>query len=205
MVEAVVFDIGNVLIEWQPERHFDSLMAPARRQALFAEADLETMNAAIDLGAPFRETVYDWAERHPAWRAEIRRWHDDWLAMASPAIARSVQLMAALRKRGVAVFALSNFGTDTFTLACRHYPFLRGFDRVFLSGELRLAKPDPRIYAALQEAAGLRGDQLLFADDRAENIAAAAALGWKTHHFLHPEGWAARLVAERLLDPEEAA
>ncbi len=209
MARAVIFDIGNVLIEWRPERHYDRVMPRERREALFAEVDLHAMNAAVDLGKPFRETVYDFAERHPKWRDEIRLWHDDWIRMASPEIGRSVRLLRALRARGVPVFALSNFGIGTFEMAEAEYPFLREFDRAFVSGHLGLAKPDPAIYELVERETGFSGADLLFADDREDNIAAAAARGWKTFTFPLDSArganeWVARLVAEGLLSPAEA-
>ena len=94
--EAVVFDIGNVLIEWQPERFYDRIMAPADRARMFAEIDLHAMNEAIDKGAPFRETIYATAARHPEWEDKIRLWHDNWIEMASPVIPHSVRLLRAL-------------------------------------------------------------------------------------------------------------
>lgn len=209
MVKAVVFDIGNVLIEWRPERHYDRIMSPEDRKALFAEVDLHAMNAEVDLGKPFRQTVYDFAERHPKWRDQIRRWHDDWIHMASPEIPQSVRLLRALRAKGIPVYALSNFGIGTFELAEMAYPFLKDFDMAFVSGYLGLAKPDPAIYACLEDKTGYSGADLLFADDRADNIAAATARGWQTYLFPlasaeGAQGFAARLVSEGLLSEAEA-
>lgn len=204
MIEAVIFDIGNVLIEWQPERHYDRLMPRARREAMFAEVDLHGMNDVIDRGGPFRETVEAWAARTPQWREEILRWHDDWIEMASPVIERSLRLMRALQAKQIPVFSLTNFGIETFDHACTHYPFLRAFDRPFISGHLGVIKPEARIYEIVEEVSGLAGHQLLFTDDRADNIAAAHLRGWKTHLFEGPAGWAARLVAEGLLSEAEA-
>lgn len=204
MVEAVIFDIGNVLIEWQPERHYDRIMPRAEREAMFAEIDLHGMNDVIDRGGPFRDTVQAWAEKYPRWREAILRWHDDWLEMASPEIPQSVRLLRALRAKGVPVFSLTNFGIDTFALAQDHYPFLREFDRGFVSGHLGIAKPDPAIYERVEAETGLSGAQILFTDDRADNIATAHTRGWKTHQFEDPAGWAARLVAEGLLSEREA-
>ncbi|MGO4853955.1 HAD-IA family hydrolase [Phaeovulum sp. W22_SRMD_FR3] len=204
MIEAVIFDIGNVLIEWQPERHYDSIMPRARREAMFAAVDLHAMNDAIDRGAPFRETIYAEAEKHPEWREEIRRWHDDWIHMASPAIPHSVRLLRALRARGVPVFALTNFGIESFAYAQTQYDFLSEFDRAYVSGQMAVIKPDAEIYARVEADCGIAPGGLLFADDRADNIAAAAARGWQTHLFTAPDGWAARLIAEGLLSEEEA-
>ena len=203
--EAVVFDIGNVLIEWQPERFFDSVIGEARRKAMFAAVDLHGMNDRVDRGETFREVITETARATPDWQEEIMLWHDRWLEMASPEIPRSVRLMAALQARGIPVFSLTNFGIQTYALAETRYPFLSRFDRDFISGHLGVIKPDPAIYEALERGSGLSGPALLFTDDRAENIAAADARGWQTHHFQGPDGWADRLVSAGLLTEQEAA
>ncbi|MCT8159054.1 HAD family hydrolase [Pseudoruegeria sp. SHC-113] len=202
--QAVVFDIGNVLIEWQPERHYDAIVGEARRKEMFAAVDLHAMNDRVDLGENFHDTVMDCAKAYPEFAEDIRRWHDDWLHMASPAIPHSVALLRALRKAGVPVFALSNFGVETFALAEVEYPFLQEFDRRYISGHMRLAKPGPEIYAALEADSGVAPEALLFADDRADNIAAAKARGWQTHLFTGPQGWARALVETGLLTDAEA-
>jgi len=203
--QAVVFDIGNVLIEWDPGKLYDPLIGPDRRAQLFAEVDLDGMNLDVDRGEPFRDTIYAKAEAHPEWRDEVRVWHDRWIEMATPEIPHSVRLLRALRSKGVPVFALSNFGVDSFRLACSHYPFLEEFDQSYISGHLRTIKPDPEIYEHLERGSGLSGASLLFADDRADNIATAEARGWRGHLFDGPQGWADRLVAEGLLTESEAA
>ncbi|TYB88623.1 HAD family phosphatase [Oceaniovalibus sp. ACAM 378] len=203
-VNAVIFDIGNVLIEWNPERHFDGTIGPDRRKRLFAEVDLHAMNLSVDRGAPFRDSVMALADRHPEWAAEIRDWHDSWIHMVSPEMPHSVHLLRALRAKGIPVFALSNFGIDTFDLAATHYPFFHEFDRRYVSGHLKMLKPEPEIFAHVESDCGLAPETLLFTDDVAENIAGAAARGWATHLFTHPLGWADRLVAEGLLTQSEA-
>ncbi|TNJ41398.1 HAD family phosphatase [Phaeobacter sp. B1627] len=203
-ITAVVFDIGRVLIEWEPERFYDNLIGEARRKALFAEVDLHGSNLDVDRGAPFRETIYTLADQHPDWSDEIRHWHDSWIQMASPGIPHSARLLRALRAKGVPVYALTNFGAETFVIAQTTYPFLREFDQTFVSAHLRCIKPDAEIYSELEAGTGRRPDELLFTDDKPENITAAAVRGWKTHLFDKPDTWAARLVAEGLLTEEEA-
>ncbi|WP_226779844.1 HAD family hydrolase [Oceaniglobus trochenteri] len=204
-VNAVIFDIGNVLIEWQPERYYDRTIGEARRKALFAEVDLHAMNDLVDRGEDFRTTIYDMADATPAWADEIRAWHDNWIELAQPAIPHSVKLLRALRARGVPVFALTNFGDGTFDYAATVYDFLNEFDRPYVSGRMKVIKPDPKIYEMVEQDCGFAPETLLFADDRADNIAAAQARGWQGHLFTGPQGWADRLVAEGLLTPEEAA
>ena len=203
-VEAVIFDIGNVLIEWNPERFYDTVMPRAERERMFTEVDLHGMNDAIDRGALFRETIYDWADRHPAWSEKIRLWYDRWIDMAAPVIGHSVKLQRALRAKGVPVFALTNFGRHSFEYALTQYDFLAEFDRAYVSGHMEVTKPDPRIFAMVEADCAIPPARLLFTDDRADNIAVAEARSWRTHRFDGPEGWAARLVAEGLLTAEEA-
>lgn len=203
-IDAVVFDIGNVLTCWQPEAFYDRVIGETRRRALFAAVDLHRMNDDIDAGALFRETIYDWADRHPDWGPEIRMWHDRWIELASPRIEGSIALLRALRAKGVPVFALTNFGVNSYAAAVPLLDFLGEFDREYVSGRMGVIKPDPRIYAMVEADCGIAPERLIFTDDRADNIAAAAARGWLTHHFTGWQGWAQRLVAEGLLTTEEA-
>lgn len=202
--EAVVFDIGNVLLEWQPERFYDREIGAERRARLFAEVDLLGMNEGVDLGDPFAESVEALARAHPDWGPEIRMWRDRWFEIAHPPIDGSIRLLRALRARGVPVLALTNFGRETFDAAVERLPFLAEFDRAWVSGRMGVMKPDPAIYAALEADSGVEPGRLIFTDDRADNIAAAAARGWQTHLFDGWEGWAARLVDAGLLDKAEA-
>ncbi len=202
--QAVIFDIGNVLTCWQPEAFYDRVIGETRRRALFAEVDLHGMNEAVDAGALFRETIYDWADRHPGWAPEIRMWYDRWIELATPRIEGSIALQRALRAKGVPVFALTNFGKYSFEEALPKLDFLAEFDRAYVSGRMGVTKPDPRIYQMVEEDCGLPPESLLFTDDRADNITAAARRGWRTHQFETWQGWAARLVAEGLLTKAEA-
>ncbi len=202
--QAVIFDIGNVLTRWQPEAFYDRVIGEERRRALFAEVDLHRMNDIVDEGALFRETIYDWADRHPHWQAEIRLWYDRWIELASPRIDGAIALQRALRAKGVPVFALTNFGKYSFEEALPKMDFLTDFDRLYVSGRMGVIKPDPRIYEMVEDDCGLPPASLLFTDDRADNITAAARRGWRTHQFESWQGWAARLVAEGLLTTKEA-
>ena len=204
MIEAVIFDIGNVLTRWQPEAFYDRVIGEDRRRALFGAVDLHRMNDDIDEGALFRETIYDWAARHPEWGQEVRMWHDRWIELASPRIEGSIALLRALRRKAVPVFALTNFGVNSYAAAVPLLDFLSEFDREYVSGRMGVIKPNPRIYEMVEQDCGIAPDRLIFTDDRADNIAAAAARGWQVHQFDGWEGWARRLVDEGLLSAQEA-
>ena len=203
--QAVIFDIGNVLLEWQPERFYDRVIGPARRRTLFAEVDLLDMNLEVDAGAPFKATIYDRADRYPEWGPEIRLWHDRWIEIAHPVIDRSVRLLRALKTCGVPVFALTNFGDESFAYAQTQFDFLREFDREYVSGRLKCLKPEALIYQAVEDDCGIAPAALLFTDDKPENIAAAAERGWQTHLFTTPDHFADLLVATGLLTKALAA
>ncbi|MEP5194363.1 MAG: HAD-IA family hydrolase [Roseobacter sp.] len=203
--EAVIFDIGNVLIEWQPERFYDAEIGEERRRTMFEAVDLHWMNERVDRGENFTDTIYATAEEYPVWRDEIRMWHDRWIELATPVIDHSVRLKQALQAKGIPVFSLTNFGIQSYAYAATHYPFLNTFDLDFISGHLAVTKPDPAIYQIVEEKSGLSGASILFADDRTDNISAAQALNWQTHLFEGPQGWADRLVSAGLLSESEAA
>lgn len=202
--KAVIFDIGNVLIEWQPERFFDSVIGAHRRRDFFAAIDLHAMNDRVDLGETFHDVIAETARDHPDWHAELMVWRDRWLDMAAPAIPHSVRLMRALQANGTPVFSLTNFGIQTYALAATQYDFLNQFDRDYISGHLGVIKPDTAIYKVVEDSCGAPPNALLFADDRRDNIEAAAARGWQVHHFDGPAGWAKRLVNEGLLSETQA-
>jgi 2-haloacid dehalogenase len=201
---AVVFDIGNVLVTWAPERLYDQLLPRAEREALFERAGLHAMNDRVDRGAPWKETVYAKAEEFPEYRDVIRAWHDRWIEMASPLIPHSWHLLRQLKAAGVPVFALTNFGRESFDYALGVYPELAEFDRSYVSGRMGVIKPEAAIYEMVEADCGLKGSELFFTDDRAENIEAAVARGWQAHRFTEPAGLAAELVRLGLLGPEAA-
>ncbi|KEJ90468.1 HAD-IA family hydrolase [Sulfitobacter donghicola] len=202
--KAVVFDIGNVLIEWQPERFYDAQIGEERRRAMFAEIDLHGMNDRVDTGENFTKVIRETAAIYPHWADEIMLWHDNWIEMAAPAIPHSERLMDALQAKGIPVFSLTNFGVETMVIARKKYGFLHKFDRDFISGHMQVIKPAARIYELLEEGTGLSGPELLFTDDRHDNINAAKDRNWQTHLFEYPQGWADKLVASGLLTEQEA-
>jgi 2-haloacid dehalogenase len=199
MIEAVVFDLGNVVVEWNPEAYYDIRIGRAAREAMFAETDIHAVNLQIDEGAPFRETIYALADRFPHWAEHVRQWHDDQMAMTQPVIHGTLDLIGRLKARGVPVFALSNWGDESFDRAVAHYPFLGAFDRLYVSGKLKMKKPDPAIYAYLEADCGVAPGRLLFTDDRTENIRAAAERGWQVHLFDGPDGLGRRLADDGLV------
>lgn len=198
--EAVVFDIGNVLITWHPEMLYDTLMTPDERRAMFATVDLHQMNDKIDHGENWRDTVYETADSYPDYSDMIRLWYDRWSEMATPLINGSWDILRRLRQQSTPVFALSNFGIESFAFAETLYPELTEFDMRFISGHMGVTKPAQRIYEMLEAETGLSGAQLFFADDRQDNIDAAEKLDWQGHVFTSPENLELQLIRLGLLE-----
>jgi 2-haloacid dehalogenase len=204
MVQAVLFDIGNVLVGWNPYAVYDDLIGVERRKAFFEAVPMFKENERIDMGDPFSDVVASIAERYPDWHPEIEIWQTKWADMVSPVIDHSVRLLRALRAKGVPVFALSNFGDQTFDMAQERYPFLTEFDRAYVSGRLKMIKPYPDIYAHVEQDCGIAPADLLFTDDLPANIETARSRGWQTHLFQGPQGWAECLVRHGILSQEDA-
>lgn len=203
-VQAVVFDIGNVLIKWQPERFYDRIIGSDARKRLFAAVDLHAMNQEIDRGQDFYQTIHQTSLEHPDFADAIMMWHNRWNDIAAPVIESSLALAMALKSRGHAIFILSNIGQKPFDLAKQHNPRLAAFDRIYISGALGVVKPDPEIYQKVEDDSGIPPAALLFTDDRAENLKVAAARGWQTHLFQSADTLARALVKRGLLSDAEA-
>jgi 2-haloacid dehalogenase len=184
---AVVFDVGNVLVEWDPRRLYRKLSDDSERiESFLTEVCNAEWNHRIDLGEPWDELIAELTGSHPGYRAWIHAYQQRWDEMLGGLITESVDALHCLKAAGVPVFGLSNFSTQTWPIAVARYDVLTAFDDVVLSGDVRLAKPDPAIYDLAAGRFGVTPSRTLFVDDRADNVAAAADAGWLTHHFTDP-------------------
>ncbi len=176
---AVVFDLGGVLIDWDP-RHLYRTVFPGDEAAM--EAFLTTVctpewNARQDAGRPWAEAVASLVQDFPAERERIVAFHERWPETLGGSIDETVAILGELRARGVPVYALSNWSAETFPVARARYPFLAWFDGIVVSGEERIAKPDPRLFRVLFDRHGLDPRATVFVDDTDRNLAVAAELG----------------------------
>lgn len=140
-------------------------------------------NRQQDTGRPWSEAVTTLIADHPEERDLITAYWARWPETLGDAIDSTVAVLADVRAAGVPVYALSNWSAETFPLARPRYPFLDWFDGIVISGEVRAAKPDRRIYEALLRRYDLQADSVVFIDDVAENVAAAEALGIRSILF----------------------
>ena len=186
-IRHIVFDIGNVLIRWDPERLYGRLIPDAAERARFlAEVCTHDWNLEQDRGRGWPEAEAEAIALHPDKADLIRAWRRDWHEMVPGSIEETVDILAALIAAGYDVTALTNFAADTFVEAQARFPYLTSFRAITVSGAVRLVKPDIAIYDHHIAAHGLDPKATLFFDDLPANIAAARAAGWNAERFVDP-------------------
>ena len=199
-VKAAVFDLGGVLIDWDPRYLYRKLLADEGEvEEFLATVCTPEWNAEQDRGRPFAEGVAELDERHPAHAAAIAAFHERWPEMLGGDIPGAVELLAELRATGLPLYALTNWSAETFVVAHERFAFLDWFDGLLVSGEERIIKPDPAIFELLLDRFGLDPGSTFYVDDSPANVAAAAALGLDAVRFTGPGQLRRDLAARRLL------
>lgn len=184
MSKVAVFDIGNVLLRWDPRNLYQNVFDdPARMTFFLDKVCTSDWNLEQDRGRSWPAGEADAIARHPEFTAEIRMFRSRWQETLAGPIDANVAVLEALRRKGVPTYAITNFAADTFAEAQGLYPFLTGFDGIICSGVEAICKPDPRIYQLLLARYALKAGDCVFIDDSAVNIAAAGKLGFKTIHY----------------------
>jgi 2-haloacid dehalogenase len=179
-----VFDIGNVLLDWDPRHLYRKMFDDhARMEQFLAEVCTSAWNLEQDRGRLFRDAVAELVAVHPHLDAEIRAFDERWVETVSGTIQGSVDLLAELQDKGVPTYAITNFSAEKFADAQRIWPFLGSFIDVIVSGEHRVLKPDPAIYRLLLDGNGLAAEACVFIDDSQKNVTGAQAIGMHALHF----------------------
>lgn len=188
LVTAVVFDLGGVLIDWDPRYLYRTLFADeVAMEDFLTTVTTPEWNRAQDAGRPWSEAVEELAARHPDKRELIEAYRGHWPEMLGGPIEPTVDILRDLRATAVRLYALSNWSAETFAIARPRYPFLEWFDGIVISGEEGVIKPDARIFQVLLERYDLRPEETAFIDDHAPNVDAAAALGMQALRFTDAE------------------
>jgi 2-haloacid dehalogenase len=202
-VRTVIFDLGGVLIDWNPRYLYRKLFADDEpgMERFLAEVTTAAWNHSLDAGKPFAEGVAELIAKHPAERERIEAYHGRWIETISGPITGTVEILEDLAEREVPLYAITNWAAETFDIVRRDpaYAFLDLFREIYVSGTLRMAKPEPAIFHHALGRIGGEASDCLFIDDVEKNIRAAAALGITVHHFTSPEGLAADLQQRGLL------
>ncbi|MFM0552527.1 HAD family phosphatase [Paraburkholderia sediminicola] len=188
-IKAVVFDFGGVLIDWSPEYLYRELIPDETERRWFL-THVCSMDWVIrqDGGQPIVEATDELVAKFPDHEALIRAFYERWHDMVAGVLEEGVAIMEKLEAAEVPLFGLTNWSAETFPYAWEHYPVLRRFRDIVVSGRVKMVKPDPAIFAAMRERIdaqlpGVEPGELVFIDDNVKNAEAATALGWHgVHH-----------------------
>ena len=183
-VHAVVFDLGGVLIDWDPRHLYRQVFDDAGEMEHFlAEVATPAWNREQDAGRPWSEAIASLAAAHPDRRVAIEAFHVRWPEMLGGPISETVDVLAELRAAGVPLYALSNWSSETFAMTRDRFPFLDWFDGIVISGDVGAVKPDRRMFETLLERFAIDPRHCVFIDDQPDNVEAAALLGFTALRF----------------------
>lgn len=199
---AVVFDLGGVLIDWNPRYLFRNVFSgdEVAMERFLGEVATPDWNTEQDRGRSWADGLALLVEQHSEHRAAIEAYGTRWLETLGGPIEPTVEVLADLRRAGrVRLLALTNWSAETFALARPTFPFLDWFEGIVVSGEERVIKPDPAIFRILVERHDVDPAVTVYVDDVALNVQAAAELGFDAIAFTTPADLRVELARRGLL------
>ncbi len=187
-LQTVIFDLGGVLIDWNPRYLYRKLMkSEAEIDYFLSNICTLAWNAHQDAGRSFREATAVLLAQHPQHAEMIAAYYGRWEEMLGGAMEESVEIFREVKRTGLPVYALTNWAVESFTPTQKRFSFLREFDGIVVSGEEKVAKPDARLFHILLERYKIEARNAVYIDDSAANIATAQSLGLHTIHFQNAE------------------
>ncbi|MFL5860141.1 MAG: HAD family hydrolase [Solirubrobacteraceae bacterium] len=205
-ITALIFDIGGVLLDWNPRYLYRKLIDHEEAMERFlAEVCTMEWHEANDRGVPFEVTCGQLADAHPEDAELIWAWGRRTEEMVGGPIEGTVEILRELRGRGLRLYALTNMEAHTYPQRRERYEFLRWFDGTVVSSAEGIIKPDPRIFRRLLERYELEAASTMMIDDSERNIEAARALGMPTVLFKTPEGLRGALEEVGVLGPRTSS
>lgn len=187
---TVVFDIGNVLVSWNPRYLYRQFFAgrEAEMEWFLANICTTAWNVEQDKGRSFKDAVDLLLAQHPEkWHPMIRAYDERWHETISGPIEGTVAILEALKRNNVPLYAITNWNQDKFREALERFPFLKVFAGIVVSGDERLLKPDREIFDLFFERYKVKPETAVFIDDSLHNVEGARAAGMQALHFTSPE------------------
>ena len=199
-IKAVVFDIGGVLLDWNPRHLYRKLFADeASMERFLAEVCTPEWHVRHDRGVDMESSCARLAAAHPEYAEEIGAWFTRSEEMVAGMVPGMLDVLEDLRAANVPCYALTNIDASTYPLRQARFPFMSSFDGIVVSAHEGLAKPDQEIFRRLLDRFRLEASTTLMIDDTAANVAAAAALGMRAIRFESTPQLRRFLEAEGLL------
>lgn len=187
-VNTIIFDLGGVLIDWNPAYVFDKLIEDeTKRQQFFAEVCTSEWNEEQDAGRSLEEATQLLVDQHPEWQEYIEAYYGRWEEMLGGPIQETVAIFRQLKESGkYKLYALTNWSGELFPIALQKYDFLHWFDGRLVSGDEKTRKPFPEFYQRLVDKFNIKKEEALFIDDNLRNVEAAIAFGIPSIRFENP-------------------
>ena len=187
-IRTVVFDIGGVLIDWNPRHLFRKVFDSGEEMEWFlANVCTYEWNVKQDGGKLFSVATAELQEKFPGYRDKIALYYGRWEEMLNGEISGTVEIFRRLKSAGMPLYALSNWSHEAFPVAYNRYDFMKLFDGLVVSGYEKLLKPDHAIYRVLMKRYNVNPAESVYIDDNKPNADAAAELGFNAIHFTSPE------------------
>jgi 2-haloacid dehalogenase len=187
-IQAIIFDFGGVLINWDPHELFNKYFSDDRQAIddFLAEINFPTWNLSQDGGYPFAKAVMELSARYPQYAHLIRAYDEEWEQSITGVIPETVDILYKLKKAGYRLYGLTNWSAEKFAIVKHKYEAFKLFEVIVVSGEVKLVKPDPAIFRLLLQKIRRQPEECLLVDDSLQNIETAQKMGFATHHFTSP-------------------
>ncbi len=199
-MKNMVFDLGAVLIDWNPRHLYRKLFTnPQEMEDFLTDVCPMEWNLEMDGGKPFEQGCAERIKLFPQYAPQINAYYTRWQEMLGGAITGTVQILHELKQKHYPVYALTNWSSETFPLAQAKFAFLHEFDGVVVSGHEKCTKPHPRLYQILLARYQLNAHNCIFTDDNPANVSTATQLGFDGILFTSPEDLRAKLQARGVL------
>lgn len=202
MPDTVIFDLGGVLIDWNPRHLYRPLFNDdAAMERFLAEVCSPDWNEQQDAGRPWNEAIALLLAKFPKQASLIHAYRERWEEMLGGPLHDTVEILGALRERDIPLYALTNWSHDTFAIARRRYAFLQWFKDIVVSGTEHLIKPDPAIFQLLLKRSGIDPARAVYIDDTLRHVEAARSLGMRALLFRDAASLQRELSSLGLLEP----
>ncbi|HXF84075.1 MAG TPA: HAD family phosphatase [Anaerolineales bacterium] len=184
-IKAILFDFGNVLLEWNPRKVYERYFPndPEGIERFLTEINFMAWNAQQDRGRPFQEGVAELSKQFPHYAHLIQAYHIYWKDSIGEPYTDTVEILKQLKQEGYLLYGLSNWSAETFPYAREKYDFFDLFDDILISGEVGYVKPEAEIYEIMLQRIKRSAQECLFIDDSLPNVQQANKMGFVTIHY----------------------